>query len=203
MPDPPPPERLTAALRLARIAARKTWRRVAGELAQYQHGLDLDDLEASATEAVLRALPRHDGREGDAYLYRSALGGALDVLRKADPLARTDRERRREAGETTVLTDPLETLAEWVLFNASEQEARARSRVERRDAARMVRAALDDLGPEDRSLLARIYFDDVLPEHVARERGVTPAYLGRLHHRALRRLEHALVRRNGRDVMQE
>jgi RNA polymerase sigma factor (sigma-70 family) len=190
------PERIAELERIARYAADRFWR---ARRSQLLHGLGYDDLVAVAVEALLRVLPQHDGRADSGLLHVRAYGAVVDAVRAADPVSRDERERADAAPPVTVHERWPPRLGH--LLAAYDEEAEAR--LARQDAARMVGDALAELSAEDRALLARIYRDDVLPADVARERVVSEATIGRQHRRALRRLEHAIVSRNGRCVLQE
>lgn len=60
------------------------------------------------------------------------------------------------------------------------------------EARRVVRTALEELNPDDRDLLRRIYFDDEPSPETARRLQVTPGALRVRKHRALERLAELL-----------
>lgn len=68
-----------------------------------------------------------------------------------------------------------------------------------RERARAVRAALERLSPQDRTLLRALYFEDREPREVARALGVTSGALRVRKHRALKRLEEVLDPAVGND----
>lgn len=63
-----------------------------------------------------------------------------------------------------------------------------------RDLVNKVRAAIDELEPEEGELLRKLYFKNTLMKDLAAQMGVTKSWVSRLHARAIKHLQSALVK---------
>lgn len=65
---------------------------------------------------------------------------------------------------------------------------------ETRDLVNKVRATIDELEPEEGELLKKLYFKNTLMKDLATQMGVTKSWVSRLHARAIKHLQSALVK---------
>lgn len=65
---------------------------------------------------------------------------------------------------------------------------------ETRDLVNKVRATIDELEPEEGELLRKLYFKNTLMKDLATQMGVTKSWVSRLHARAIKHLQSALVK---------
>jgi len=66
---------------------------------------------------------------------------------------------------------------------------------ERKDLLSLVRAVLDEIEPEESELLEKIYYKHLSMTDLAAQMGVTKSWVSRLHARAIKHLQTALVKR--------
>lgn len=129
-----------------------------------------EDVTAQAFERALRRWDRYDARKGTprAWLFAIARNAALDELRR----------RRRTAALETDIEDP--AAAGAVEQSAEDAERRA-----------MVRAALAQLDPRDRELVALKYHAGLSNDEIGAVLGISASNAGTRVHRALTKLREA------------
>ncbi len=66
---------------------------------------------------------------------------------------------------------------------------------ERRELLSLVRTALDELAPDERALLDKIYYKHLSMTDLAAQMGVTKSWVSRLHARAVKHLQKILMKR--------
>ena len=66
--------------------------------------------------------------------------------------------------------------------------------IETRDLVNKVRATIEELEPEEGELLKKLYFKNTLMKDLAAQMGVTKSWVSRLHARAIKHLQSALVK---------
>jgi RNA polymerase sigma factor (sigma-70 family) len=127
-----------------------------------------EDVTALAFERAYRRRRSFDRRRGEerAWLFGIARNAALDELRR----------RRRQA---TLAVDPADTAA---YDEAADDDALRRS---------VVRAALEELAPRERELVALKFHAGLSNAEIARVLGVSESNAGTLLHRTMRKLREA------------
>ena len=119
------------------------------------------------------------GRAPGSYLARSAVNGALDVLRRRRPELETDTDAVGEAPDTAA---PAALQGVW------QGQLRAR-----------LRAALSTLAPNWAEIVALRYFEDLSNVEIAELLGASPSTVAVTLHRARARLRAALAGTPGDD----
>ena len=119
------------------------------------------------------------GRAPGSYLARSAVNGALDVLRRRRPELETDTDAVGEAPDTAALA---------ALQGVWQGQLRAR-----------LRAALSTLAPNWAEIVALRYFEDLSNVEIAELLGASPSTVAVTLHRARARLRAALAGTPGDD----
>ena len=140
------------------------------------HRADAEDMAQDTLQRVAKALHENRLREPGAlpaFVYQTALHVCQQSLRKRY------RERRALEGYARSSTD--EDGVAHALTDLIDEERR-----------RVVRAALQSLGLDDRELLEQLYTRDADPEQVAGQLGISSGALRVRKHRALQRLSAAL-----------
>ena len=140
------------------------------------HRADAEDMAQDALQRVAKALSENRLREPGAlpaFVYQTAVHVCQQALRK--------RYRERRALEGYARSSPDEAGVAHALTDLIDDERR-----------RVVRAALQSLGLDDRELLEQLYTRDTDPEQLAGQLGISSGALRVRKHRALQRLSAAL-----------
>lgn len=164
---------------------------------QAQPYLEIDDLVAIGTEALLRATERYDSSRGVAFgtfAYLRVRGAMFEGIGVVAPLTRGLIRKRRDRPERR-----------WLPFQCRLDERRVRAAahdgdLEREvatavDSARLtprLSVALDVLDERDRQLIVRHYFRGHTLDDIGRDMGRSRSWASRVHSRALSRLREAL-----------
>jgi RNA polymerase sigma factor (sigma-70 family) len=168
-------------LRSARAGAEWAWTRIYGELAPKvvgylrAHGAgDAEDVAGEVFLQVVRGLPDFSGgkREFSAWTFTIAHRRLVDDLR---------RRRRR----------PVEASPADVVERAAGAGGDVGEDAEARMAHAAVLAAIDELPPDQRSVVLLRIIGDLTIEEIARAVGKRPGAVKALQRRGLRRLERA------------
>lgn len=75
-----------------------------------------------------------------------------------------------------------------------DESAFSSADIETRDLVNKVRATIEELEPEESELLKKLYFKNTLMKDLAAQMGVTKSWVSRLHARAIKHLQSALVK---------
>lgn len=165
----------------ARAGAEWAWSRLYDDLAPKlvgyarAHGaVDPEDVAGEVFLHVVRGLPDFSGgrREFTAWVFTIAHRRLVDDLR---------RRRRR----------PVETAPAEVVVRAAGAGGDVHDDCEARLASASVRAAIDALPPDQRSVVLLRIIGDLTIEEIARAVGKRPGAVKALQRRGLRRLERA------------
>jgi RNA polymerase sigma factor (sigma-70 family) len=168
-------------LRSARAGAEWAWTRIYDELAPTivgylrAHGAaDPEDVAGEVFLQVVRGLPDFSGGKGEfrAWTFTIAHRRLVDDLR---------RRRRR----------PVEVSPADVVERAAGAGGDVNEDAEARMADALVRAAIDELPPDQRSVVLLRIIGDLTIEEIARAVGKRPGAVKALQRRGLRRLERA------------
>ena len=152
--------------------------------AAYRITGNVEDAEDVLQTVFLNALRRATegvgelfGEEPSRYLARSAINGALDVLRGRRAIADVDRKTAERAIETAQ-----DRTGDDAENGAWQEELRAR-----------LRAALSTLAPNWAEIVALRYFEGYSNVEIAAVLGTSPSAVGVTLHRARARLRVALT----------
>ncbi|HEU5059285.1 MAG TPA: sigma-70 family RNA polymerase sigma factor [Kofleriaceae bacterium] len=159
--------------------------------------LEMGDLVAIGTEALLRASRRFDRSRNVAfgsYAYQRVRGAMVEGLGAAGPHSRGRRRRRAGRPEPRPLPVPCE-FDDRRHTGAGQRELSAAlaDRIDRQRMAERLARALGDLETRERALVERHYFHGEPLQDVARDLGISRAWASRLHARALDKLRAALA----------
>ena len=80
-------------------------------------------------------------------------------------------------------------------MEVEDENALTTTDFERRELLSLVRVALDELAPEESALLDKIYYKHLSMTDLAAQMGVTKSWVSRLHARAVKHLQTALIKR--------
>jgi RNA polymerase sigma factor for flagellar operon FliA len=164
---------------------------------QAQPYLEIDDLVAIGTEALLRATERYDSSRGVAFgtfAYLRVRGAMFEGIGVVAPLTRGVIRKRRDRPERRSLP---------VLCRLDERRVRSAAHdgdLEEEVAAALdstrltprLTVALDELEERDRQLIMRHYFGGDTLDDIGRDMGRSRSWASRVHSRALSRLREAL-----------
>lgn len=165
----------------ARVGAEWAWARIYEELAPRivgylrAHGaVDPEDVAGEVFLQVVRDLPKFSGgeREFTAWTFTIVHRRLVDDLR---------RRRRR----------PVEVAHDDMIERAADAGGDVYEDVEERMTSAAVRAAIDELAPDQRSVILLRIIGDLTIEEIARVVGKRPGAVKALQRRGLRRLERA------------
>ena len=160
-----------------------------------QDGVSVDDLASRFWERLRLFAARRLGSVADAEDV------AQETLRRVTEAVRAGRLRERDALPGFVFQTALNICHQQL--RSADREARSTERLaaERepeppsaltslitKERAEGVHRALARLAPDDRELLRLIYFQELDPEVIARQWGLTPGALRVRKHRAIQRL---------------
>lgn len=174
-------DRFDDVLRSARAGAEWAWARIYAELAPKivgylrAHGAaDPEDVAGEVFLQVVRGLPTFSGGKGElvAWTFTIAHRRLVDDLR---------RRRRR----------PVEVAPAHAVENAAGVGGDVREDAEARMAHAAVRAAIDELPRDQRSVVLLRIIGDLTIDEIARVVGKRPGAVKALQRRGLRRLERA------------
>jgi RNA polymerase sigma factor (sigma-70 family) len=168
-------------LRAARAGAEWAWARIHGELAPKivgylrAHGAaDPEDVAGEVFLQVVRGLPDFTGGQAEfrAWTFTIAHRRLVDDLR---------RRRRR----------PVEAASDEVIARAAGVGGDVSDDAEARIEHASIRAAIDELPPDQRSVVLLRIIGDLTIEEIARAVGKRPGAVKALQRRGLRRLQRA------------
>ena len=159
--------------------------------------VEVDDLVAVGTEALLRAAERFDPDRGvsfGTFAYLRVRGAMCESIGAVGPLSRGMMRRRRGRPERRVLP---------AVFQFDETEPRSGAAIRELcetmtsaiDASRLtprLGLALVALDERDRQLILRHYYRGDTLDEIGRDMGHTRSWASRQHSRALARLRAAL-----------
>jgi RNA polymerase sigma-70 factor (ECF subfamily) len=174
-------DRFDDVLLAARAGAEWAWTRIYGELAPKvvgylrAHGAgDPEDVAGEVFLQVVRGLPDFDGGKADfvAWTFTIAHRRLVDDLRR--------RGRR-----------PVEVAPADAIERAAGTGGDVQEDAEERMALESVRAAIDELAPDQRAVVLLRIIGDLTIEEIARVVGKRPGAVKALQRRGLRRLEGA------------
>jgi RNA polymerase sigma-70 factor (ECF subfamily) len=174
-------DRFDDVLRAARAGAEWAWARIYAELAPKivgylrAHGAaDPEDVAGEVFLQVVRGLPGFSGGKGEflAWTFTIAHRRLVDDLR---------RRRRR----------PVEAAPAHAVESAAGAGGDVREDAEARIADAAVRAAIDELPRDQRSVVLLRIIGDLTIDEIARVVGKRPGAVKALQRRGLRRLERA------------
>jgi RNA polymerase sigma factor for flagellar operon FliA len=158
--------------------------------------LEMGDLVAIGTEALLRASRRYDRSRNVAFgsfAYQRVRGAMVEGLGAAGPHSRGRRRRRAGRPEPRPLPVPCEyDDRRHAAAGPRELAGALAERIDGQRLAARLERALGDLDARERELIQRHYFDGEPVQDVARDLGISRAWASRLHARALVRLRAAL-----------
>jgi len=151
-------------------------------LARQRGSFERQEAEA-VFQDVFWELFRENGRALQSFSWKSKFTTYLWVIAYRTTVEHVTLSRKPRTGETL----PLEDQPEPALRDGDPSSA-----VQREEAARIVREALEDLPARDRQLLRLYYYEGNSQEEIARLMRCTPAAVGMAILRGRRKVENTL-----------
>jgi RNA polymerase sigma factor FliA len=159
--------------------------------------LEMDDLVAIGTEALLRAAERYDPSRGvpfGTFAYLRVRGAMCESIGVAGPYTRGVTRRRKGRPERRTLP-ALARFDERRVGPGPINHELAEEMTSAIDASRLgsrLNGALDSLSDRDRQLILRHYFGGDTLDIIGRDMGHSRSWACRAHSQALARLRDAL-----------
>lgn len=159
--------------------------------------LEMDDLVAIGTEALLRAAARFDPDRGVAFgsfAYLRVRGAMCEGIGVVGPVSRGVARRRRGRPERRALPTllPIDDRQQVSSTTPNELGEEMNLAIDAKRIAPRLGVALDTLDDRDRQILFRHYFSGDTLRDIGSDMGHSRSWASRVHARALTRLRAAL-----------